>query len=293
MADRNRPSKNSWWLIDILALLATCLVIIWVIRLPAPNRNTLAIGKLASVDDVDIALQKPVEFDFKTKAEVLQIRSEAVQKHPELLAGVYRPSEKVFGQIVDKRPWWGMYGEFYYGKGDRSIEGPSEEARFILNPFLLVAADFYSFWQGYLSEDDLPSYNLTCQPYKLHWWPKEGRAEATYGEKCVSSRLSHTFELVAYNARDFNLNFVYVSYKESFNVSKSDIPASPISIPHFIHLGSSCGYPGGCNNMSPYTPELVGLVFKDLPARLVIRLWQDKPVSPTQTADMVFTLRFE
>ena len=31
---------------------------------------------------------------------------------------------------------------YFHGTGDDSIAGPSEEFHFILNPFLLVAADF-------------------------------------------------------------------------------------------------------------------------------------------------------
>jgi len=63
----------------------------------------------------------------------------------------------------------------------------------------------------------------------------------------------------------------------------------PVPILHFIHCGSSCGYPGGGNNTSPVQPELAIQVPK-LPARAVIRLWHAEPATVKIPPDMMVYL---
>lgn len=290
--DKVPQTRNLWLIIASLGLLAVYLTTVLVFRLPRSNRNALAIGEIAKVESVSIDIQPPAELDWKSKSKVLQLRSAAVQQHPELLATEYMSDEAVFGQIVDGLPWWGMEGEFFYWKGEKSIAGPSEESRFILNPYLLVAADFYDWWQGRIAEAELSTFPLTCLPHDLHWWPQEARAEVTYDAECVKRGQNYTFDLIAYNARDFNLNYIFVSYPDSLNITKAEIPAEPFANPQFIHRGNSCGYPGGCNNMSPYTPEIDEIEITALPAQVIIWLWQHKPASPGQTPDMTFVLHF-
>ncbi|MBI3593062.1 MAG: hypothetical protein HY099_06250, partial [Nitrospirae bacterium] len=71
---------------------------------------------------LDIELQPITELDFKSKAEVLKLRTEAVYRYPQLVSKDYKPSEPVFGQIEDGAPWWGVLGISYYGNGEKSIE---------------------------------------------------------------------------------------------------------------------------------------------------------------------------
>lgn len=301
----------------ILLIAAVCLFItgIMMLRLPRPNRNMLAIGSTAASTELAIPIRPPAELDYLSKAEVLRMRTEAVQQYPDLLQGQYRPSDAVFGQIEDGRPWWGVKGNFYYGSGEKSIEGPAEESRFILNPYLLVAAEFHApiIWSNWelgwdkarISESDLnrADFPYTCRPHSLHWWPRESRAEVSYDVSGCFAAMSRwgvtslgiqnaSFDLFAYNARDLNLGYIYVSYADSPNVTKAEAPANPIAIPHFIHRGGSCGYPGGCNNMSPFVPELDGLQLTALPAEAVMWLWRQAPASSHQPPDMVFVIHF-
>ena len=53
------------------------------------------------------------------------------------------------------------------------------------------------------------------------------------------------------------------------------------------------GYPGGGNNMSPYTPEICDIRIVELPARANVRLWRAKPRSTKAPPDMLFLLHFE
>jgi hypothetical protein len=304
----------------LLALvgIAIILLAVWVILMPRPNRNALVLGDRAKVTTLDIGIQPPAELDSKTRAEVLQLRREAALRYPGLLAGSYEPSDAVFGQIQDGLPWWGIAGQFFYGSGGRSIDGPSEETRFILNPYLLVAADFngLSIWsrtgsplvwdKARISESllDRPDFPLTCLPSTLRWRPREARAEVTYFlSGCLAAMNRWTarpltvaqasFDLIAYNARDLNLNYLYVLPEDSLGLAQDNLPTAPVAIPQFIHKGNSCGYPGGCNNMSPYVQDMSGVRIERLPAEAMIHLWARRPKSVGQKPDMVFVMRFE
>ena len=287
-ADTRKASL--WPVIFALAVLAAILEAIVLVTAPRPNPNTLAIGRGSKVDSLDVAIHEPIELDFKSKAEVLQIRSDAVQKYPQLLARKYAPSGAVFGQIVDGLPWWGLVGQIYYGKGAQSIEGESEETRFLLNPYILAGADFWT--DG--SMDLASARSFYCAPYNLRWRPRDSYAEVTYSAACVNGpRHAPYFDLIAYNARDFNLNYIYVSYRDSLNLTKSQAPKEPYANPQFIHRGNSCGYPGGCNNMSPQTPGIERIQILDFPASLVVWLWKDQPNSAEQPADMTFIIHLK
>jgi hypothetical protein len=261
-----------------------------------PNRNILAVGELAVVEEVNVAIQKPMELDGKRKSGVYVLRAVTANRYPELLARKYRPADQVFGMIENNLPWWGITGQFYYGPGERSIEGPSEESRFLTNPYMLVAADPVYTWNGRVTENQVlqDGFQFLCDPpRRLLWYPQESQAYLTYSAQCASKLGYRQIDLIAYNARDLNLKYIYVSYADSLNVTKQEIPESAIEIPHYIHQGDSCGYPKGCNNLSPATPELDGLLITGFPAQIVIWLWEEKPNSVDQEPDMVYVIRFE
>jgi len=259
------------------------------------NRNQFAIGESAKVELVNIQVQFPIELDSMTKEQILERRRAEVYRYPELVFSGYEPFEEVFDQIVDGLPWWGIAGQFYYGQGEQSIEGPSEESRFILNPYLLVAAEPCGMWDKNKVPESVtlqPGFPFYCPPQVLTWEPENSYAEVTYESTCVLQRNYACFNLIAYNARDLNLGYLYVSYENSQNISKTNRPTEPYAIPQYIHQGDSCGYPGGCNNMSPVTPEIDSLSVIRLPAKAEIWLWKDKPTSLDVAPDMVFVIHF-
>ena len=100
------------------------------------------------------------------------------------------------------------------------------------------------------------------------------------------------FSLIAYNARDLNLNYIFVSCPDSHNTTKPDPPTEPYRNPQFLHQGGSCGYPGGCNNISPQTPAIDNLQITGWPAQVVIWFWRDDPGSIDKSPDMVFVIDF-
>jgi hypothetical protein len=315
------------WVVIVVLVIALGVVVLfrdqarWLLRPesapPSPNTNALAIGSAATVDQqIPLTLQQPAELDGMSRAAVYALRTQAVLAYPQLLAADYRPWDGVFGQITDGKPWWGMSGQWYYGSGAQSIEGVSEETRFLLNPYLLVGVDFYGFsyfdgrgevWnrtQVDAADPNSPGFPLTCLPERLTWQPTDAYAEIRYDvTDCLAAMNQYTsrnlsvpdnggFDLFAYNARDLNLNFIYIDYAASLNITQTDPPAQAVEIPHYIHVGGSCGYEGGCNNMSPAFPPLDFLSLTGLPADLVAKLWQSAPASVDAPADMTFTIQF-
>lgn len=275
-----------------------------------PNLNVLYLGKESIVTSpYEIQLNLPIDLNYKTKKEIYEIRSSFVKKYPDLIKGSYLPSEQVFGQIIDGRPWWGLWGQVY-GAGQRSIEGLAEESRFIANPFLLVTMDFWHDKEAWnltsLTEEKIRKidFSLTPLPKRLTWWPVESRAEMVYDlseyikitNQFTNSPLSQekiNFDLVAYNARDFNLNYMYISFEKSRNIIQKKPSSWPFQIIQFIHMGNSCGYPGGCNNMSPADSNIDDLTMTGLPAQVYILLWKKQPKTINEPADMTFVIHID
>ena len=241
-----------------------------------------------------ITINPMVELDFKSKDEIYAIRKEAVSRYAELAPKDYAPLGAIFGQIENNKPWWGMVGQSFFGPGEKSIVGPSEESRFLMNPFLLVGLTDIN---AYIIDDK----NLTPQgnypvPSNLIWNKGNSTATVTYevtnywkvGKRYhYQSADTHTFELIAYNARDLGFNYLYIVPDKSKNILSSS--GGLVLLGQYIHCGGSCGYPGGCNNMSPEQRELQ-IKVDQTPATLYMKLWKNKPSGSEQAADMIFVI---
>ncbi len=274
--------------------------------------NELAVGSLArtsSNQTIEIPLYNPVCLNGASQAQILSQRSYVVQKIPQLLASAYNPSQDFFGQIVDGKPWWGMPGIFVYGAGAKSCDGASEEARFIVNPFLLVGANSWSaeIWDpNKFSEKEASDKNFPyCfMPASLHFYPREKIAKVIYDITDYHARLGifdycrkeknniSDFGLVAYNARDFGYHYIYFDQKASANVENVNPTTRATEIRQMIHCGGSCGLSTGCNNMSPAQDEIDHLRLKALPAKAMVKLWKEAPDSTNSEADMKLVLEF-
>ncbi len=243
---------------------------------------------------VEIPIAKPVSLNYLMRKDVLKLRRDEIEKFPYLLNGSYTPCEAVFGQMEDKKPWWGIVGAAYYGKGNRSIEGMAEESRYLLNPYLLVGLnsgtcdiiDKTKFDEKELSKPDFPFF---WEPSKLTWWPGQAKAEAIYDVSGFQSRIAkypathdrkeyeNRFMVVLYNARDFNLNYWRSSPTKSKNVVNKHMKDNAVWIEQMIHCGDTCGFPGGCNNMSPGRNSTDEWGYTALPAELHVEMWKQKP----------------
>ena len=267
----------------------------------AQKRNLLAFT--TTPGSIEVALQPLAEFDFKSREEILQSRLDAVsalRASPgltDIIPTTYSPLSAVFEQIESGAPWWGLHGIFFFGPGQRSISGPSEESRFLLNPLLLVGVVENQAFITKESPDQFLSFYPQLQ--SLSVTPATHTVEAHYRVQGYLDYLHHIgryvgekplLSLSAYNARDFGFNFLAIDTNRSQNV-RTLIPSTTLAPNlHFIHRGGSCGYPGGCNNMSPHQDEIEFSV-KTLPAEVVVKLWRTRPAAPEVVADAIVVLK--
>ena len=201
-------------------------------------------------------------------------------------------------------------GQYYYGPGDHSMDGTSEESRFVLNPYILVYPDFASMLNCVnhtkLTEGDLDeaSFPMVCPPTSLTWHPKvpsaEVRMDMTGFHEALNARALRTVVLSNYvmllaalNARDFGFDYLSVDLDGSDNITQDEVSSTATEILYYIHTGSSCGHDGGCNNGSPFQQELSYLRITALPATLVLKLWRTAPADAAAAPDFSFTIVFE
>lgn len=247
---------------------------------------------------LEIALNAPIELDFLSKARVFALRRTYALAYPELVGTAYAPSEAVFGGIEDKKSWIGIVGMTYYGYGMHVIDGPSEESRFIANPYLLVGLhEPHSY--DLTRQPGLKPRGIYPRPRRLQWRCDSRVAMVTYdvtqfladAAACRHHVIlkDRRFDLIAYNARDLGLAYCAVDPEGSREVVAGFSPGRVYQIPFMLHCGGSSRYPGGSNNMSPSAPAF-SVVVKKLPARVSLKLWYQRPVSADDAPDMVFVI---
>ena len=285
------------------------LILVYCAAVSGVNANSLVVGPDSNCPDViDVPINKPSELNFKSKEEILKMRSQIVNLTPALLQQPYGPTAAIFDPIKDSRPWWGMQGTFIWGAGKRSIEGAAEESRFLLNPFLLIGANSGSalIWNtDKITSSDLndQSFPYCWLPESLRWYANESLVQAKYDVASFNSALKARstklllptlqvlkFALIAYNARDFGYNYIFLDTSKSINVVAKIKSDNPVLIKQMIHCGKSCQYADGCNNMSPAQPEIDEFECTALPARANIMLWKEKPASKNTKADLTYYL---
>jgi hypothetical protein len=251
---------------------------------------------------VRIPLNPTVEYDGATRADILARRGARVSEHAEALAAFgsvrWAPSPAVFGQIVDGKPWWGLVGIARRGSGEQSIEGDSEESRFIENPLLLFAPK--ERFAHVPHDRGAPATPLWPRARTLAWdfEHRIGLATidaASYLEECRRLRwpdcIERRLSLRAYNVHDLGVPWFAYDAAASQRVAVRSF-GKVLAEPEYIHLGGSCGHAGGCNNASPYAPDLE-VVLAELPARLAVRLWRQAPRAADDPPDAWFVLVFE
>jgi hypothetical protein len=245
----------------------------------AASSNKLILGAQSQVrGGMDIPLYQPFEIDGYTKAKVYALRSSTLRPYlGSLVAKDYKPFEAVFSQIEDGKPWWGIHGLYFYGPGAHGIDGPSEETRFLANPLLLVGiAETNAFTTKFTPSSPAGVFPA---PSDLTFYPSQAQVKVHYDTSAyfahlgrMRSNVGEKLGLIAYNARDFGYTHLKVDSTSSFGVQ---VATGTTDLKQFIHRGGSCGYPGGCNNMSPAQPTLE-FTLKARSARIVLTLSRAK-----------------
>lgn len=251
-----------------------------------------------------VPINEPIELDFLSKQQVFDVRKKYAAACQPVISKDYAPSETVFGQITDGKPWWGLVGQDYYDPGQHSIDGLSEETRSINNPLLLFMLDpKFQIASVYL---DGP--NLYPKPISLTYKPSQKTISVVYDISGYNTAADNYLKTAAHenfvnenqyllqgvNARDFGYDFAYAYSANNilFDDSSNNLSTNVQQLQDFLHTGGSCGYEGGCNNGSPNQPYLH---FKTtaLPAQLGIRLWKKMPQDKNAPADIYFTITLQ
>lgn len=229
----------------------------------------------------DLKINPLEEYNYKTKKEIYDIRKKYV-KESLFYTPYYEPNEEIFGQIADGKPWWGLEHVICTDSKDNTT-GVSNLSKFINNPNLLVVVgQSYTFYKS-------PDMDWFCNSEFAKYIPFELKYDAD--EKMITAKYkmsrylidnakkyggghdsSYYITLQGINAKDFGYR-----YGKLYNLYNISMRNTPNATEHFyefadyIHLGGSCKKEGGCNNISPYQPEL-DFHINELPAELTVGL---------------------
>lgn len=267
--------------------------------------NNIDIGFTTKAPEkINITLNGLMNYNGKTAEELFALRSKAVAAHPELVTG-YKPTPDLFS-IDSKASWWGMKGYVFRGKEIDKVEGLSRESAYFGNPYLLVSPEWYCtgmHWTNNRFPKDIDFANVFptyVPPVSVTLFPKEKREQLVYDTMKYYNDVRSmqdgpwpisevSFDLNAYNARDFGFNYLYVDSIQSSNLNK--LPPQVIQITQSISTKHNSTCAESCNDLS--TPEeLQGFKIKNLPAKCFLKLWRQKPVSHTSDPDLKVELVF-
>ena len=264
---------------------------------------------LSNIDEngfVELGVNQPTEYDYLTKQQVYDRRISYVKNTP-FYNSKYQPNEEVFGQIVDSKPWWGLINCLdmdYRENGEKNILGVSKVSILINNPMLLVGIVLpYIPYETEYNTAYCSSELAKLVPSSIKISKEQNLIETTYlyTDELLSERIHLNgqpvqlmMELTGVNARDFGYEYIYANetqnikpYLENSNNFMSDYQ----KFKDFIHLGSSCQHPKGCNNVSP-AQENLGFQITQLPAQIDLKLWKNPPNNKNDKPDLIYRLKF-
>ena len=266
------------------------------------NENKNSGGNSSIVDEKrelapdarDIQVNRPTALSGKSKSEIYNLRKAYVKNSIFARTG-YEPSEAVFGGIESGKPWISADVCVDPSIGLQRITGPSEEARFINNPTILVALE-YPYIVRYTDPDICASDRSEMIPQRITYSPSKKEITVTYYNLPFTTNNNPSFYMFnGVNARDLGYKYAYVdnsksTYKVNF-VNSDNISTGVKEFQNFIHLGGSCGHDGGCNNGSPRQPFLEfksnETSYSAKNREIYIKLWKSMPNSPASMPDIV------
>ena len=249
---------------------------------------------------ISIPVNRPAALSGKTKAEVYEIRKKFVDSSI-FKNQSYEPSNEVFGQIVDRKPWISNYICHEKDGGVLPVTGVSEESRFINNPTVLIALE-YPFWFHNVTNTEFCDTDLsTLIPLSITYNGNNKEITVTYRKFPFSTGDNHTFyQFNGLNAKDFGYKYVYLDKnKSTYDIEfskESNISKDVYELYNFIHLGYACKVNGGCNNGSPrqeFTEFKNNNPGSESGKMIYLKLWKTRPATPAQTPDIVEKIVFQ
>ena len=298
---------NIWHILIIKAIIFAFLSVTCLQPILFSDMNKQAFNPQPTSISKNLKINPPSEYNYLTKKQVFDIREKFV-KQSIFYKKNYKPSEEVFGQIVDNKPWWGLIScsELDY-KGDyhERIEGDSKVSIQMNNPNALVGLSLpYMPWKVKENMEFCTSDYAKYIPFSLKYNEKEKLITAKYEltknyinfrTNINGQRKRFPIQLSGLNARDFGYNYVWAFdaknikplYEETTSVLNN-----LVEFRDFVHRGGSCKFEGGCNNISPMQNDLM-ITITDLPAEIDLKLWKKQPGNKFQKADFYYKIIFE
>lgn len=268
------------------------------------DKNILKNNNYSNFEVLNV--NSPSEYDYLSKQQIFDIRKNYV-KNSLFNNASYEPNTEVFGNIIDNKPWWGSIrcNQLNY-KGDyhENIEGPSNVSVQMNNPNALVGLSMpYIPWDIGNNKEFCTSDYAKFLPLSLQYNRKDKLIVAKYKltKKFLKLRTNINGKLTRYviqlsglNARDFGYDYMYIFNENNIKMySEYNNATEDIStFRDYIHLGGSCHYKDGCNNISPMQNNLMFSV-THLPAEINIKLWKKKPINKYVKADMYYRIIFD
>ena len=229
-------------------------------------------------------------YNYLKKSDIYSIRKKYVSESI-FNTKNYEPSEEVFGQIEDNKPWYGLkyYACAHNIKGKNAITlGDSEESRFVNTPDALVGIETGGYdYSDYETNSYCTDLRYTKILKSLKYNPYTNTIIANFKHPIGEGY----FSLKGINARDFGYNYVYAEYvKKAVFYESENITNGIHYFKDFLHTGPSCGLPGGCNNGSPAQPYLDFMVKNNADVEIHLKLWRNEPKSKKDKADINYRI---
>lgn len=263
--------------------------------------NVLTLGADASEDAISIRLSNPINLNSIAFESVLAIRASELTSAHKLLSAKYTPSGRVFGAVDPKAAWVSFAGYYYVGAVPSAYVGYSMESTPLLNPMLLLAADFVGssihtpnkiLWkQKDVSSEWAVDPNFPFAPYpvSIQFLPKAKQLLIEYDLTSYTARLNAyiaqpitpaptTVSFSAYNARDLGFRSVAILPDRSSNIGAVEEAGKPSAINDIVgHWKEWFGSPEGYNHRSKTLKNLSDIPISTLSASISIGLWRAIP----------------
>lgn len=275
-----------------------------------PSQNMLS---TTGTEPVRIGRTLPQSFENLDAESILGLRRQMVAQHSMLIAAPYNPRTEIFSDLSIKRPWFGTEGYYYYGIGPDSTRGKAVASRDILNPFMLLSAEFFglSIWNDgnlYWDFERAPPEKAAAEGFPLYpeaagivWDSAQSQAVLLYKVSAFleasAPYLVHPlkvtdirFALNTINARDWGFDYFSVSSEGLSGIESTQELDSVVRSDQRFAPTTLCGLNRECIHSTPPMPELSSLVAKSLPARVRIKMWREHPANAGEKADFEFTI---
>ena len=256
--------------------------------------NTLKPETIDKISDtVYIDYNYPIALSGKNRDEIFNIRKKYVSKSI-FARDDYEPSDSVFGQIEDGKPWISCNICNDPETHISVIDGVSEETRFTLNPTILVSIEYPFLFNSNPNDKWCTSDINNMIPQNVKYDGAKKEITVTYKKLPFKNFDNDFYQFNGINARDLGYEYAFVDMSKSTVPIKfsnsNNISNEVIQFQNYIHVGGSCKHEGGCNNGSPRQEKLQFIQpdtdYSNDNGEIYIKLWKNYPNSSNDEPDI-------